>query len=458
MKNVHFSHRPMFSEARLLRMAPPPGEGPGAKDVPPAAEAKAEKKAEGVDPKAAFRKAQERVQASGAKLKELSAKLKALEDLKAKADAGKELTADELEKHGVDDADGSGDVDADDVAKSAKKVEDEMKVHQQSLDAASVETDQHLSAIESKGPGGALDAAFMRIDAVMNNPAASMGEKIAALFGALKGLQDVFKGIASPGGAPSKATGEAKESTPQGKRESVRQMMKDAGITKIGDLLTVKEANVTTLKGQKGTLEGALGDDKRMLADEQLALTKAKAELEQAKDDPVKQEAVRTAEQRVALADTAVKTVEQQLTSLNADIAKAEASVKTIKEAGDAAKQSLDDFNHGRQVVAANLFTMLDGAKVVPAGKDWDRLEVVRSALANTVATLAENGLDIQLAIPNTQDFLKPFVDNGVDAKDLQTNADGSLKAPEAFLTAVERLITTVRTNAKAAESKGEKK
>ena len=102
MKNVHFSHRPMFSEARLLRMAPPPGEGPGAKDVPPAAEAKAEKKAEGVDPKAAFRKAQERVQASGAKLKELSAKLKALEDLKAKADAGKELTADELEKHGVD--------------------------------------------------------------------------------------------------------------------------------------------------------------------------------------------------------------------------------------------------------------------------------------------------------------------------------------------------------------------
>jgi len=457
MKHLLFSHRPMFSEARLLRMAPPPP-GEGAKDAPPAAEAKAEKKAEGVDPKIAFRKAQERLQASGTKLKELSAKLKALEDLKAKADAGKALTAAELEKHGVGDVDGSETVDADDVAKSAKKVESEMKAQQQSLDAASAETDQHLSAIESKGPGGALDAAFMRIDAVMSNPAASMGEKIAALFGALKGLQDVFKGIASPGGAPSKATGEAKESTPQGKRESVRQMMKDAGKDTVADLKTDKEGKLTALKGQKGAIEAAVTNAKTALGNEQLALTTAKSALEANKDDPASQQAVREAEAKVTQAEANVKAAEQQLASLNADIAKAEADVKMVKEAGDAAKQSLDDFNHGRQVVAANLFTMLDGAKVVPVGKDWDRLEVVRSALANTVATLAENGLDIQLAIPNTQDFLKPFVDNGVDAKDLQTNADGSLKAPEAFLTAVERLITTVRTNAKAAESKEDKK
>lgn len=454
MTHSPFSHRHSFREARLLRFA---AETPASPDAPPPAESKGEKGPSTPDPKAAFRKAQERIQIHGEKLNALRAKLQPLQTLQAKHEAGEDLKTDELKRHGVEDADADGKLSKGELDAKVKEIEDKLQPHQEALDAARGESDTSLKSIESQGAGGKLDAAFMRVDAVMKDPNASVGEKLAAVLMAFAEVQAVFRGIASPESGSANGKGpEANRTSPQGKRETVRQMMKDAGKAKVADLLADKNAGLAGLKAQRGGLEGALAASKTALGAEQLALTNAKANLETDKDNVAKQTAVRQAESKVTIAEGAVKAAEQQLASLNADIAKAEADVKIIKEVSESGQKSVDDFNHGRQAVAANLFTMLDKNKVVASGSSWDQLEVVRSALADSNAVLAPNGLDVQLTVPNMQDFLKPFVDNGVDAKDLQVNSDGSLKDPNAFLATVEKLISKVRTDAD--KKKGDEK
>jgi hypothetical protein len=446
---THFlfpSRRQLFQEARLLRMAPPPGEVSGA-EAPPPAEAKGEKAPSTPDPKATFRMAQERMRFHGEKLKALQAKLKGLQSLQVKMDAGGTPTQQEFDAHGVEDGDENGKVDKTDVAAATKDVEAAMKPHLDGAAAAGAESDAQLSAIEAKGPGGQLDAAFMRMSATINDPNAGPGEKLAVLLQAFAQLQNVLKGIVSPTvAATEKGSPEKSSTSPQGKRETVRGMMKDAGKNSVAMLRSDKEAKLTVMKTQKGQLETAVTASKTALGNEQLALSNAKTALETDKENSVKQQAVRQAEARVTMAEGAVKAAEQQLASLNADIAKAEADLKTIKDVEDGAKKSLDDFNHERREMASALFVLLDGeTSIFPSGRSRDRMMVVWNVLANTTPALAANGLDVSMTIANRLDFMKPFAQAGVDTKDLQINDDGTIQNPEAFLATVERLIKKVK-------------
>ncbi len=442
---MHFlfpSCRQLFHEARLLRMA---GEETGAQ-APPPAEAKGEKAPSTPDPKATFRMAQERMRFHGEKLKTLQAKLKGLQALQAKMDAGNTPTEEEFAAYGVEAANASGTVDKTDVAAATKNAEAAMKPHLDAVAAAGTESDAQLSAIEAKGPGGQLDAAFMRMSATINDPNAGLGEKLAVLLQAFAQMQNVLKGIVSPTVAATEKGGPEKSSmSPQGKRETVQRMMKDAGKNSVAMLRLDKEAKLTVMKTQKGPLETAVTASKTALGNEQLALSNAKTALETDKENSAKQQAVRQAEARVTMAEGAVKAAEQQLASLNADVAKVEADLKTIKDVEDGAKQSVTDFNVSRAAMRASLMSVIE--KTTDADVKTD-LQTVERLLNSNNASLAANGIDVEVHLNGvgTVDVQKAFTDQGItNTADFGIDpVSGKLTKPDALLKGVQQLLEKV--------------
>ncbi len=439
-----FPLRPIDAEARLLYFAGP--EAPNAPPDTPDAGLNA------IDPKYAFREAQNRMRASDKKIKDLQKSLQQLEQFKSQLQEGKDVNHEELAEHGVVDEDSNGSL-KEEVDAKITSAQAELQTHAADLQVASAEADQHLGVIESKGAGGKIDAAFMRVESVMSNPTSSMGEKLAAVITAFMEMQNLLKGMipSSTPPAPSGVGAEAPDaSTSEGKISSVRTMMEETGKTNLTDLRATKQADVTNRQTAVRNLETALPGSKTALQNAQNDLDVKRTALEAAPGDPAKQADVVAAEQTVATQQAAVQTIEQQLQAAKDALAAAEEQVKSIDTVKKDMQDRLDTFNHGRQSLAANLHTMLDGGTIVPAGPQWNKLKVVWDVLSGTVATAGASECDIALTIPNVQDFMKPFAEAGVDTADLQVNADGSLKDPEAFLQTIQTLLTTVRTEAEA--------
>ena len=432
----------LFRERRLLRFAGGP-EAQAAPETPPATETVDKP----VDPKSAFREAQRRAKDVGDKLGRMRQSLDQAKRLQASVAAGKEPTAAELARHGITDTDGDGKFQKEVDAKVAG-IEAKAGEHAADLDKATQESEQHLSAIEAKGPGGQLDAAAMRFDAVMKDPQASMGEKIAAGAQALAALMAVLKGISNPASAPggSNASPESVASSPQGKKENVRAMMKDAGKDNVADLQTEKETNLTTLQGQKGGAEALVRNSKTNLANEQAGLTTAKSALEADKENPAKKEAVRQAETNVATAEAAAKAAEQQLASLNTDIVKAEADVKLIKEVRDDSKKAAKDVGQQKDIFEAKL-AALDS---LPGLNDDQKQAIVDlEAVFDLVdVDVAANGLDLTMNVaPAGMDrFLRIMVKAGIDPKPMKVGAGGVIEDSAAFQAGMDQFIAKMTT------------
>jgi hypothetical protein len=441
MTHFLFPRGRFFAESRLVRFA---GETPSTPDTPPPAEAKTERQSATVDPKSAFRGAQERMKSSAAKLKQLQGKLDQIKKVQSTVGQDPDADAAHAEKLGLTDDEDNGF--KDEIDDAVKTAEAEVKKASDDVNAATQESDQHLETIAAKGPGGKLDAAFMRMSATMNDPNASVGEKLSAVIVAFSEMQNLFKGVSSPAGAPGAKGGsgpEAEKSSPQGKKETVRQMMKDAGKDKISDLKTDRETKVTDLKRQKGALDGAVTTSKTSLANEQATLATAKSDLETNKEDPAKQNAVREAQVRVTVAEGTVKAAEEALASLNADLAKAEADVKTIKDVEDGGKESVDKFNAGRGAMSAALLSILEKVDDPDVSAD---LRIAHEALRGNNASLGENGIDLKFKIPmttNAVEFQQSFIDQGITNTaefgiDPRTNVVGN---PDAMLKGIQQLI-----------------
>lgn len=443
-----FPQRFSDAEARLLYVeSPPRAEVPG--DAPKNA-------SEVFDAKNAVREAQKRMQNAGAQMQNLQKSLDQLRQFKTRIDKGEDVKADPTQ-HADIDADSSGSLSAEEVQAKITQTEEQLKAHTTTASEAQAEVDQHLSTIESSGTGGKLDATFMRLDTVMKNPSASMGEKFAAILTAFMDMQNLVKGVVSPalntlGGGSTEGGNEAR---PKDVVSSVRDMMKDTGKTNLTDVRAVKQTEVTNRQTAVNALEASLGPKKTALTTAQTDLDTKKADLALAPEDPGKQAAVQAAEVTVATEQAAVQAIETQLQTAKDALAAAKEQVKTVDAAAKDIQDRLDTFNHGRQEVATHLFAMLDNGAVVPAGPQWNKLELVRSVLSNTVATKGASECDIALTIPNMHDFMIPFAEANVDAASLQVNADGSLKEPEAFLATIGQLIEAVRAEHKKEEDAG---
>ncbi len=452
MKHFLFPRRGFFAESRLVRFA---GEAPSAPDTPPPTEAKTEKQPTTVDPKSAFRGAQDRMKSSAAKLEAMQKKLDQIKKVQSNVGQNPDVDAAEAQNLGLTDDEDNGFKDEiDDAVKTAeadvKKVSDE-------VNSATQESDQHLEAIAAKGPGGKLDAAFMRMSATMNDPKASLGEKLGAVIMAFAEMQNLFKGIGSPAAAPGAKGGkgpEANSSSPQGKKESVRQMMKDSDKDNVADLKTDRETKVTALKGQKGALEGAVTASKLSLANEQASLVTAKAALETNKDDPAKQTALREVQTRVTVADGAVKAAEQALASLNTDLAKAESDLKTIKGVEDDAKKSVEDFGQQKEIIEAKLTTLKDLPGLSDEQKD--AVGELYDVLDWEDAGIASNGIDVTLSInpARMETFLVSMTKAGIDPKPMKIGTGGVIEDPAAFQAGMDQFIAKMTAaGAKKAEA-----
>lgn len=443
MTHFLFPRRPsIFAEARLLRMAP----GPDVPKPPEAdATAKAEKAPSTPDPRATFQAAKERMNIHGERLKALQDKLAPLRTLKVRHEAKDEkLTAKDFEAHGITDANADGSH-ADETQQRITELEAQIKEPQDEVNKANQEIQESLKQIEASGPDGKSEAVFMRIDAVMNDPNASMFQKFAALLKGFAEIQAVLKGITTPGGAPGAKPGEkgpeTNRNSPSGKKESVRQMMKDGNHDKVGDLRTAKEANVTALQPEKANAEVAVTAAKNTLTQAQADQTTAESDLASNKEDPAKQAAARNAKAKVGEAEAAVKMAQETLASVTKDLASAEADVKMIKEVESDVTKDVADFENNKTILEGKLKVLADNENL--SEEQREDLGKLREILKAETTEPAENGIDISLKITaaDMKTFVEPFIKAGVDPKSLTIGAGGDIADPAAFQRGMDQLI-----------------
>lgn len=430
----------MFAEARVIHMVPVPGEAPTVPDTPPPVEAKAE----APDPRSTFRKAQERIKVHGEKLKALQAKLKPLQTLQTRHEAGEKVDQKEMDQHGIKDADGDGKFKVEIDAK-VKEMEDATKPHQEAVDGASQESETSLSAIEASGPGGKIDAAFMRVESVMKNPNASIGEKIAAVLVAFTEMQNAFKGLTIPAaapGVPGSKGPEVSKSSPSSKSDHVRSMMAKEGKTNIADLKTKKTADVAAARKNVDELTKSKNTEMEEINRYKAWVTRASDELKAKPDDPKAKENLSNYETWLAESEGKMKLIESKLAPAQTDLRMAEADLVNVTEAQNDAKKSVDDFGQQKEIIEAKL-------KVLKELPDLD--EEKKQAIDDLInvldwedAALADNGIDVTLEIgaANMPSFLEKMTKAGLDPKALKVGAGGVIEDPVAFQVGMDQFIT----------------
>lgn len=248
---MHFiSHsRHVFHEARLLRFAGETPEPPVDAPKPPEAKPATPEKKEAVkpDPNATRLKAMERIKASGAAIKPLREEYQKYMAIQARVEAGAKITDKELADHKLKDEGEAGL--KDDVDAKVKDLEAKMEPLQKTLNEANADSENALKEIEAKGPFGKVEAAFMRVEAVMNDPNATLAQKGAALLAMIVEATNALKGLSNPQALNNAPSGSSDKPTDADKKASEATKSSVKVPKEISD---VSEKNASALQEARG--------------------------------------------------------------------------------------------------------------------------------------------------------------------------------------------------------------